>query len=79
MSALHHVKDADAATRGYPVTGTDARAGHIRVVPAKTRPGNRSYGYCLLNTRLNKSFGWYRFKRDAVAKAQEIKTYGLNS
>lgn len=57
----------------YPVNSIDAKNGNI--VARKSR-GDRNYGYQLFNARLGKAFHWYRYKRDALKKIEEIKTCG---
>ena len=57
---------------GYPCNGIDAREGNITVI----RSTHRSYGYSLYNRRLGKWFMWFKYKRDALKKIEEIKTYG---
>jgi hypothetical protein len=56
----------------YPVNGIDARLDNIVV---RKSAGHRKYGYELYNRRCGKSFFWYRYKRDAVKKVAEMKTY----
>lgn len=56
---------------GYPANGIDAREGNIIIRKSTIR----TYGYELYNTRLNKSFHWYRYKRDAIENLEEIRRY----
>ena len=56
---------------GYPVNSIDANEGNILA----RKSTKRTYGYELYNKRLGKSFMWFKFKRDAVLKINEIKGY----
>lgn len=67
----YDVTDQERYEHNYPVNGVDARACNICVIKARSR----TYGYQLYNARLGKVFFWYRYKRDAIAKIQEMKGY----
>lgn len=56
---------------GYPVNSIDANKGNIIV----RKSTSRTYGYELYNTRLGKRFYWYKYKRVALQKVEEIKKY----
>lgn len=56
---------------GYPINGIDARQGNISAI----KDHQKGYGYQLRNKRVGKSFFWYKLKRDALAKIEEMKRY----
>jgi hypothetical protein len=53
----------------FIVSSEAAKGGHLRVV----RSRRRSYGYSFLNVILGQTACWYRHKRDALARLEELK------
>ncbi len=43
------------------------------IIPTKKGMGTRRYGYSLRDTDTGKVFGWYRYKTDAVGRANELE------